>query len=70
MFHLFRKDIENPCAYGKAGSVITEGQVICPRRGVVDFAAHGRHFCYDPLKRVPPRPATLNDKYTSEDFSL
>ena len=29
-----------------------------------------RHFCYDPLKRVPPRPATLNDQYTSEDFSL
>ena len=62
MFHLFRKDIEKHCAYCKSGSVINEGQVICSRRG--------RHFCYDPLKRVPPRPATLNDKYTSEDFSL
>ena len=59
MFHLFRKDIEKHCAYCKSGSVINEGQVIC-----------SRHFCYDPLKRVPPRPATLNDKYTSEDFSL
>ena len=57
MFHLFRKDIEKHCAYCKSGSVINEGQVICSRR-------------YDPLKRVPPRPATLNDKYTSEDFSL
>ena len=55
MFHLFRKDIEKHCAY-------------C--RGIVDSADHCRHFCYDPLKRVPPRPAALNDKYTSEDFSL
>ena len=59
MFHLFRKDIEKHCAYCKSGSVINEGQVICSRRGVVDSA-----------DRVPPRPATLNDKYTSEDFSL
>ncbi len=68
MFHLFRKDIEKHCAYCKSGSVISEGQVICSRRGVVDSADHCRHFCYDPLKRVPPRPATLRDQYTSEDF--
>ena len=36
MFHLFRKDIEKHCAYCKSGSVISEGQVICSRRGVVD----------------------------------
>ena len=66
MFHLFRKH----CAYCKSGSVINEGQVICSRRGVVDSADHCRHFCYDPLKRVPLRPATLRDQYTSEDFSL
>ena len=54
MFHLFRKDIEKHCAYCKSGSVISEGQVICSRRGVVDSADHCRHFCYDPL---PPRCA-------------
>ena len=53
MFHLFRKDIEKHCAYCKSGSVINEGQVICSHRGVVDSADHCRHFCYDPLKRVP-----------------
>ena len=57
MFHLFRKDIEKHCAYCKSGAVINEGQVICSRRGVVDSADHCRHFCYDPLKRVPPRCA-------------
>ena len=37
---------------------------------MIDRYLERGHFCYDPLKRVPPRPATLNDKYTSEDFSL
>ena len=70
MFHLFRKDIEKRCAYCKCGTALGEGEAICSRRGVVDPAGHCRHFRYDPLKRVPPRPATLNDKYTSEDLSL
>ena len=70
MFHLFRKYIEKHCAYRKGGSVLNDVQVGGSRRGIVDSADHCRHFCYDPLKRVPPRPAALNDKYTSEDFSL
>ena len=45
-------------------------EMLCMKKGPVSFDFHCRHFCYDPLKRVPPRPATLNDKYTSEDFSL
>jgi len=70
MFRFFRKDIEKRCAYCRSGCVISDGQVVCSRRGVVDPADHCRHFSYDPLKRVPPRPASLSDKYTSEDFSL
>ena len=70
MFHLFRKDIEKHCAYCKSGSVINEGQVICSRRGVVDSADHCRHFCYDPLKRVPPRPATLRDPVSYTHLTL
>ena len=32
---------------------------------------HCRAFRYDPLKRVPPRPAALNTKgLKDEDFSL
>lgn len=70
MFRFFRKDIEKHCAYCSSGSVIGDGQVICSRRGVVDPADHCRHFQYDPLKRVPPRPATLRDRHSAEDFSL
>ena len=32
------------------------GQVVCPKKGVMDPGSHCRSFRYDPLKRVPPRP--------------
>lgn len=70
MFRFFRKDIEKRCAYCKSGSVISDGQVVCSRRGVVDAADHCRHFSYDPLKRVPPRPASLREGHDAEDFSI
>ena len=37
----------------------------------MDAADHCRRFAYDPLRRVPPRPAVLKtEKYTAEDFRL
>lgn len=70
MFRFFRKDIEKHCAYCKHGTPISETQVGCARRGMMDPADHCRHFSYDPLKRVPPRPAILTGSHTAEDFSL
>ena len=68
---LFRKDMEKHCAYCAFGSVINEREVACERKGVMDAAAHCRKFRYDPLKRVPPRPASLGGKkYSAEDFTL
>ena len=67
----FRKDIEPRCAYCANGSSISESEVACSRKGVVDSADHCRHFRYDPLRRVPPRPASLDTKaHSPEDFSL
>ena len=40
MFHLFRKALEKHCAYCKGVSALNEGQVICPRPGVVASAHH------------------------------
>lgn len=51
----FRKDIEPRCAYCTHGSTISDREVACSRRGVVDSADSCRHFRYDPLRRVPPR---------------
>ena len=50
----FRKDIEPRCAYCAHGSTISDREVACSRRGVVDSADSCRHFRYDPLRRVPP----------------
>lgn len=67
----FRRDIEPRCAYCAHGSALSEREVACSRRGVVDAADHCRHFSYDPLRRVPPRPASLDPAaHTPEDFSL
>ena len=71
MFRFFRKNIEKRCAYCVCGSVINENEVACSRKGVVGIADHCRRFKYDPLKRVPPRPAVLDEsKLSAEDFSL
>ena len=71
MADLFRKNMEKRCAYCAHGVRISEHEIACERRGIMDEAAHCRRFSYDPLKRVPPRPATLRkDQYNVEDFTL
>ena len=68
---LFRKDIEPRCAYCARGNQINDTQVACHKKGVVNCADHCGAFRYDPLKRVPPRPAVLDtDKLSQEDFEL
>ena len=71
MFHLFRKKIEKRCAYCEFGSAISETAVACPRKGVMDAAAHCRRFRYDPFKRVPPRPSSVAEhSHSPEEFTL
>ena len=68
---LFRKDIEPRCAYCDKGSQINEREVICVKRGVVPVESHCSRFRYDPLKRTPPRPVSLDTNHLSEkDFSI
>ena len=45
-------------------------RILCRRRGVVDGADHCRAFRYDPLRRIPPKPAALRGHFTDADFSL
>lgn len=68
---LFTKKIEPRCAYCLRGKSINPDTILCKKRGISqpDFSCSS--FRYDPLKRVPPRPASpdfshLND----EDFTL
>ena len=68
---LFRKDIDPRCAYCKRGQQLNEREVACVKRGVVPVEHSCGSFRYDPLKRVPPRPAALDrSKHSEEDFSL
>ena len=71
MSDLFRKNMEKHCAYCAYGCAINDREVVCERKGVMDGADHCRRFVYDPLKRVPPRPAALQSiKFSAEDFTL
>ncbi len=68
---LFRKDIEPSCLYCKFSRPISETEVACEKKGVVDISGSCRKFRYDPMKRTPPRPAVLDtSRLTEEDFSL
>ena len=68
---LFRKDIEPRCAYCEKGSQLSETEVACVKRGIVPAEHHCGAFRYDPLKRVPPRPAKFGSaSLKEEDFKL
>jgi len=68
---LFRKDIEPKCAYCRKSRAISDRQVVCPKRGVVESGDHCGAFEYDPLRRVPSRPVKLDtEKLQQEDFNL
>ena len=68
---LFRKNMEKRCAYCVHGTTISESEVACERKGIVSPGGHCLRFAYDPLRRVPPRPAPLkSEQYSAEDFQL
>lgn len=82
---LFRRDIEPNCAYcehaervngygGRAddnGRRVSDTGLTCAKRGNVTPEGACKAFRYDPLKRVPPRPASLRlGKFREADFSL
>lgn len=68
---LFRKNMDPRCAYCHRGERISDREVACLKRGVVPAEHSCRAFQYDPMKRIPPRPAVLETgRLRPEDFSL
>ena len=68
---LLRQNIEPRCIYCAHGVSLTDGEhIVCRRRGVIDSASHCRAFRYDPLRRVPAKPAALRGRFTDADFSM
>lgn len=69
-YSLFRKNIEPRCAYCARANPLDGEHATCKRRGVVALGDHCRAFKYDPLRRVPPKPAVLRGSFTGADFEL
>lgn len=68
---LFKKEIEPRCAYCAHGTRLEGDSILCRKKGVVQAGSHCRSFRYDPLLRVPPRPAVLDlSRLEDEDFTL
>lgn len=67
---LFRKDIEPRCFYCLYASKLDEQNMICKKRGIVNQINKCRSFKYDPLCRIPPKPAVLRLNFKDSDFLL
>ena len=68
---LFRREMDPRCAYCQFASTLNDRECMCVKRGVVPMEHHCRAFRYDPLRREPPRPATLKtDTRQEKDFTL
>ena len=68
---LFQKKIEPRCVYCTRSRPLDEEQVVCDKKGVMSAGSHCRSFRYDPLKRVPPRPAKADfSALKDEDFQI
>ena len=68
---LFQKNIDPRCSYCARSRPLDADQVVCDKKGVMSGASHCRAFRYDPLKRVPPRPAKADSsRLKDEDFQL
>ncbi|MEL4105677.1 hypothetical protein AAFA46_02380 [Oscillospiraceae bacterium WX1] len=63
---LFNRHIAPSCSHCRYGSIISDGEVACVKRGITP--AHGacRRYIYDPLKREPERPQFLHKKKPGE----
>lgn len=68
---LFQKKIDPRCGYCKKGTALADDLVICQKRGIVSAAGSCGSFRYDPMKRIPPKPAKPDfSNLKKEDFVL
>ena len=70
MASLFNKNLPPSCAYCLHGrESLVDGEILCKKHGVTESHDACRHYCYDPLKRVPKK-TKISDQYDPEDFSI
>lgn len=68
---LFTKKIEPRCEYCERGTLLSEHKILCVKKGITKPQDCCKKFRYDPLKRIPPRPAVPDfSRLKENDFSL
>lgn len=65
---LFRKNINPQCVYCARSNKLNDHHAACKFFGVVALNYKCRLFKYDPLKRIPPKPAVIRGNFKDEDF--
>ncbi len=66
---MFRKNMEPNCVYCKNGTLLSDGNLICRKYGLIQPKIDCKKFEYDSLKRIPKRPADLPE-FDASDFSI
>ena len=66
---LFRKKIDRYCTYCQFAGKIDDETMVCQFCGIVPSDHRCRRFRYDPLRRIPGRPAAPKHTYDDADFS-
>lgn len=67
---LFRKKIDRYCTYCQFAGKIDDETMVCQFCGIVPSGHRCRRFRYDPLRRIPGRPAVRKPEHDDADFSL
>ena len=68
---LFRKKTPRSCTTCLFATELSDGNLLCSKRGVVAETSSCRKFKYDPCKRIPPCVKAPDfSKYKDEDFRL
>lgn len=68
---LFRKKHPRSCSYCSYSTELSEDNLLCAKKGIIDAQSPCRKFRYDPTKRIPCKAKTPDfSKYDEDDFSL
>lgn len=65
---LFRKKIDRYCTYCQFAGKIDDETMVCQFCGIVPSNHRCRRFRYDPLRRIPGRPAAPKHTHDDADF--
>lgn len=66
---MFRRNIEANCEYCEKGTLLSDGNILCKKYGLIQPRPDCKKFEYCSLKRIPRRRPSLPE-FDSTDFSI